>query len=226
MESEGLRNSTREKIIELILAGKLKPGEKIKELSLARLLKVSRTPLREALISLERLKLVRSEPNVGFTVKEISVDEIEELYPLLALLENHAVMLAFPLLQTQIKALEAINKSMSRKRKSPHEASLADREFHRRLTELCKNETLLQIIDELRLRISCYEHRYMSKSDQIEFSYEQHQEIINALKEGDLETVQCVLTANWKNSMRILIAELIQQNNFMKQKLPKDRAVD
>jgi len=208
MSSEVLKDSIRERIIKLILAGKLKPGERIKELALSRLFEVSRTPLREALISLEQLSLVRSEPNIGFTVKELSIEEIEELYPLINLLESHALMLAFPLLQTQIKELETINESLFLNRHSPHDASLADREFHRRLTELCKNNTLLRMIDELRLRISCYEHLYMAKTEQLERSYEQHKVIINALRENDKVAAQQALSANWEYGIRILVAEL------------------
>ena len=76
-----------------------------------------------------------------------------------------------------------INETLYRKRKSPHEASLADREFHRRLTELCRNKTLLRMIAELRLRISCYEHCYMAKSEQLEHSYKHHQNIITSLRD-------------------------------------------
>jgi len=208
MESEILRDSIREKIIALLLSGELKPGERIKELALSRTLEVSRTPLREALISLERTGLVRSEPNVGFTIKELSVKEAEELYPLIVLLENHALNLAFPLVQTQIQELEMVNETLYRMRKLPGEASLADREFHRRLTELCGNETLLQMIAELRLRISCYEHHYMAKNEQIECSYGQHKDIINALREGNKDIAQRALSANWEYGKRILVTEL------------------
>lgn len=72
--SEVLKNTIREKIIGLILSGKFKPGDRIREHTLSRQLQVSRTPLREALISLEQSKLVRSEPNVGFTVQEMKFD--------------------------------------------------------------------------------------------------------------------------------------------------------
>jgi DNA-binding GntR family transcriptional regulator len=210
MESEVLRDSLRERIIDFILAGKLKPGERIKELSLSHILKVSRTPLREALISLERAGLVRSKPNVGFSIKELSIKEVEDLYPLLILLETHAMLLAFPLVQTQIKELEMINETLYHKRKSPHEASFADREFHRRLTELCRNETLLQMIAELRLRISCYEHCYMAKSEQLEHSYKQHQDIIIACQKGNENAAKRALSANWRYAMKFLIAELTQ----------------
>jgi DNA-binding GntR family transcriptional regulator len=213
MESEILRDSVREKIIELVLAGKLKPGERIKELSISHIIKVSRTPLREALISLERAGLVRSEPNIGFTIKEVSVNEVEELYPLLILLESHALLLAFPLVQTQIKDLERINETLYLKRKSPKEASLADREFHGRLTELCRNETLLRMISELRLRISCYQHCYMVKSEQLERSFEQHQDIITALKGKDVDGAKKALSANWEYGKIFLIAKLTQRSN-------------
>lgn len=211
MDSEILRDFVREKIIGLVLAGKLKPGERIKELALSRILKVSRTPLREALFSLERSGVVRSEPNIGFTLKELSVKEIEELYPLIALLENYALHLAFPLVRMQIKELEVINEEFYRKHKSPGEASLADCQFHRRLTELCRNEALLQMIAELRLRISCYEHRYMAKSEQIKISYEQHKDILAALREGNEDAAENALKINWEYGARLLVTELTQE---------------
>jgi len=217
MEFAILKDSIREKIIALLLAGELKPGERIKELALSRKLEVSRTPLREALISLERTGLVRSEPNVGFTINELSVKEAGELYPLIALLENHAMHHAFPLIQTQIQVLEMTNETLYRKRKLPGEASLADREFHRRLTELCGNETLLQMIAEIRLRISCYEHHYMVKSEQLEISYKQHKDIIKAIQEGNKEAAQRALSVNWDYGMRVLVTELSHKELQKKQ---------
>lgn len=213
MASEVLKNTIREKIIELILSGKFKPGERIREHTLSKQLQVSRTPLREALISLEQSKLVRSEPNIGFTVQEMSVGEIEELYPLINLLENYALELAFPLLQMQISELEAINESLYLKRFSPYDASLADCEFHRKLTGLCKNETLLRMLAELRLRISCYEHCYMAKLEQLEQSYKQHQNIINSLRVGDQDAARQALSMNWEYGSNILLTELLQKKS-------------
>ena len=213
MASEVLKNTIREKIIELILSGKFKPGERIREHTLSKQLQVSRTPLREALISLEQSKLVRSEPNIGFTVQEMSVGEIEELYPLINLLENYALELAFPLLQMQTSELEVINESLYLKRFSPYEASLADCEFHHKLTGLCKNETLLRMLAELRLRISCYEHCYMAKLEQLEQSYKQHQNIINSLREGDQDAARRALSMNWEYGSKILLTELLQKKS-------------
>lgn len=203
-----LKNSIRESIVELILSGQLKPGERIKEQALSQLLNVSRTPLREALIALERLRLVQSEPNVGFRVKKMSLAEVEELYPLISLLETYALTQTFSLLETQIKDLVAMNEAFFRKRRLPQEATHADREFHHALTGFCKNETLLQLIADLRLRISCYEHQYMLKNEHVERSYNQHKSIIDAIREGNVNQAKKALAANWESGAQVIIAEL------------------
>lgn len=208
MASTVLKDTIRGQIIELIITGQLKPGERIKEIELSKLFKVSRTPLREALISLERLNLIRSAPNVGFTINELSSDEVEEVYPLLCLLECYALELSFPRLQTQIKPLEKANQSLHTKRKSPHAAYVADREFHQHLIQYCKNTTVLKMIHELSLRISRYEHCYMAKSEQLEHSYEQHEKIIKAIRAGDLGAAKKALQTNWKYGTQFVLAEL------------------
>jgi DNA-binding GntR family transcriptional regulator len=76
------------------------------------------------------------------TVQEMSVEEIEELYPLLNLLESYALELAFPLLQIQIPELESMNEAFYLKRYSPYEATFADCEFHHKLIELCKKQII------------------------------------------------------------------------------------
>src|SRR6185436_10114508 len=99
------------------------------------------------------------------------------------------------------------------KRHLPYEASLADCEFHCKLIEFCKNETLLRMLAELRLRISCYEHYYMAKLEQLEQSYKQHQNIIKALREGNKEAAKVALSINWEYGKKILLTELLQNKN-------------
>src|SRR6516225_2562575 len=85
----------RERLIvslrELIVSAELKSGQKLNEVDLARRLKTSRTPLREALLHLERELLVRSDLRRGFSVEPLSAREIRETYPMLSALECHAV---------------------------------------------------------------------------------------------------------------------------------------
>jgi DNA-binding GntR family transcriptional regulator len=73
-----------------ILDGSLKPGQPLHENALARQLSVSRSPIREALIQLERESLVVSRPNRPAVVRRPSPDEISQVYTLRSALEGIA----------------------------------------------------------------------------------------------------------------------------------------
>lgn len=115
----------------------------------------------------------------------------------------------------QLPELEALNEAFYLKRYSTYEASFADCEFHRKLIEFCKNETLLRLIEELRLRISRYEHCYMAKLEQLELSYKQHRNIIKAISAGDKELAKRELSINWEYGRKILLTELLQNKNLI-----------
>jgi DNA-binding GntR family transcriptional regulator len=77
-----------------ILDGRLEPNQPLPEVELSRQLGTSRTPIREALLLLEREGLVEAAPNRGATVKGYEPAELEELYTLRAVLEGHAARIA------------------------------------------------------------------------------------------------------------------------------------
>lgn len=86
------------KLRELILKGEFKMGERLVQEEWAKKLGVSRMPLREALRQLEMEGLVRIEPRRGAVVTPISIEDIEEIYRLRALLEGEAVEQSVPYL--------------------------------------------------------------------------------------------------------------------------------
>src|SRR3954470_3227326 len=79
-----------ELIREAIVDGRLAPGERLKEEELARELGISRTPIREALLILQSEGLVETSPNRGATVRTHTVEDLDDLYQLRALLEGFA----------------------------------------------------------------------------------------------------------------------------------------
>src|SRR5690242_1063226 len=78
----------------MILSGELKPGERLRERELARRVRVSRTPLREALGRLERDGLAVSKPGLGYFATEFDPALLEELYEFREILEVQASRLA------------------------------------------------------------------------------------------------------------------------------------
>ena len=71
-----------------IFAGELMPGTFLDEARLAEQLQISRTPLREALKVLTAEGLVRHEPRRGCFVNEVTEQDLDEIFPVLALLEG------------------------------------------------------------------------------------------------------------------------------------------
>jgi len=77
-----------------IISGEIAPGARLREEAVARQFSVSRTPVREALITLSASGLVDVEPNRGATVLQLTADDVAEVYHLRALLESESAALA------------------------------------------------------------------------------------------------------------------------------------
>ena len=89
-----LRDHIKEYLIEAILRGDYKAGERIVELRIAQQLGVSQTPVREAIRDLVSMGFLESRPFRGTFVRAFSIDELREVYPVRAVLEGLAARLA------------------------------------------------------------------------------------------------------------------------------------
>lgn len=83
-----LATGVSQRIEAMILAGQIRPGERINESRLGAALKVSRAPVREALRRLERHGLIETRPNLGSFVATLDVHDISELYDIRIALEE------------------------------------------------------------------------------------------------------------------------------------------
>ncbi|MFI5617372.1 GntR family transcriptional regulator [Streptomyces sp. NPDC051567] len=181
-----LREQIREHIVEGIVSGRWKPGERIVERRIAVELEVSQTPVREALRELETLRLIESAPNKGVRVRNLSAADLEEIYPVRAGLEQIAAELAAPALASDCAALE------------PHVAALweADRRddgtaqvrhtvgFHRELVRAAGNSVLLHTWESLGIEVfTALSIRWLGT---VQKSYaEEHAALVAAFRERD-----------------------------------------
>jgi DNA-binding GntR family transcriptional regulator len=86
-----LRDHIKRQVCDAILNGMFRPGERLVEAAIADQLGVSRAPVREALVGLEREGIVTSQPRRGYFVVDFTDKDIEEIYSLRRLLEGAAV---------------------------------------------------------------------------------------------------------------------------------------
>lgn len=135
-----------------IFAGRFQPGELLRELHLARSLKVSQSTVREALSQLERIGLVVREQNRRTTVTSFTKEEVRDrLEVRLALEEMAAVQAAARLTAEDHAALEGLADRLQRTaaRGDRYEYVQADIRFHRFLWQHSENAVLAATLDQL-----------------------------------------------------------------------------
>ncbi|MFW6718604.1 GntR family transcriptional regulator [Streptomyces sp. MAR4 CNY-716] len=181
-----LREQIREHIVEGVVSGRWKPGERIVERRIAVELEVSQTPVREALRELESMRLIESAPNKGVRVRDLTAADLEEIYPVRAGLEQIAAELAAPRLAADVSALE------------PHVSALREADaagdggaqvrhtvaFHRELVRASGNSVLLHTWESLGIEIyTSLAIRWLGTRQQ---AYaEEHADIVAAFRRRD-----------------------------------------
>lgn len=147
MAREGLGRQVYERLALAITGNQLKPGQRLVEDDLAALLAVSKTPVRDALIELERDGLVESRPPRGKYVVSMSARDAMEVYSLRAALEGMACYVAAPVVSDeQVEELLSICAKMRDCASSGNISMLSklDRQFHEALCVLSDNRRLVE----------------------------------------------------------------------------------
>jgi DNA-binding GntR family transcriptional regulator len=173
------------------------PGVRINESKLSAELGVSRTPLREALSSLEGESLVRSEQDRGFFVPPLSKQEVAELYPIGRALDLLALRETRHYSDATIGELDHLNRAFLKAKRDRATAQRIDTEFHRLLIDGCPNQRLLKTVAPIKAAMERYERLYMSDASDVTRSAAHHSRIIEALRVSDIDAAADALSDNW-----------------------------
>ncbi|MGI5204792.1 GntR family transcriptional regulator [Spirillospora sp. CA-108201] len=203
-----LREQVKDEILSRVYLGKFPVGSRINEVRLASEIGVSRTPLREALASLEQEGILEARPNRGYWVSALSEREIRETYPIIAQLEVLAIRLSDPeeLAQRAPQLIElAENMTNSA---DTQEVQQTDDEWHAALLAACPNRRLLEMIGDTKRIVHRYEYAYLGDAHHVQESVNQHKRIATALREQDPEAACKELESNWTTSMHQLVTRI------------------
>lgn len=186
------RTGEKEKIVGLvkhqIIFGRLKPRERLIEDELCARFQASRHLIRSAFVTLEHMGLVTRRPNKGAVVRDFSVDEVEDIYDMRALLQGEAARrIPLPVPRALLDRLEAIHAEHARavERQDLGLVCTINNEFHCTFFAACGSRYLAQTIERLwteTLAIRCYaigDPLLLARSQQ------EHGQIIEALACGD-----------------------------------------
>lgn len=186
-----------------ILEGRLRPGERLEETSLARRFEVSRTPIREALRQLASSRLIELKPRLGATVARPTSAEVVELFEVVAELEGIAARLAVERMDTgNLAVIETAHAACQRAAGGDDAAAYyrVNGEFHRAIHAAARNLVLVEEIRVLDKRLSPYRRFITFRPGRTQEALREHDEILDALQARDAERAGAAM----RNHVRIL----------------------
>lgn len=186
-----LREDIKEHLIDAILRGRYKPGDRLAEAKLAKEFSVSQSPIREALRDLEMMGFVESVPFSGSFVRELSLKDMLDTYAVRAWMEAMAGRLATPNLTEDVFArLERLLERMMRYAQSndSHEFAKADFAFHQTIVAAAGNSTLIRLYDMLQFAYWTYASTILTGYN-LTYQARRHYKILDALNTGDPDLI-------------------------------------
>lgn len=188
-----LYQEVAERLRQRIFAHELPPGTWIDEQALAVDYGISRTPLREALKVLASEGLVTLKPRRGCYVTEISEQDLDDIFPLMAMLEGRCAFDASQRSRPEnLKKLQSIHDELERFAQNGQIESFfeANQAFHRLVQELSGNRWLLQVIQDLRKVLKLTRMQSLTIEGRLQQSLIEHREITAAIVARDAERAE------------------------------------
>ncbi len=171
-------------------SGRYRPGDRLREEEVARLLKVSRTPVREAFGRLLAKDLVVPAGPRGLIVRSLDVGETLELYAMREILEGAAARLAAQHISApEIGVLEEISRAFTAATAADEQARL-NREFHAALTRAARNRFLREALEQLQDAIAVLGATTFSLPGRSSTAAQEHAAVLAAIAARDADRAE------------------------------------
>jgi len=202
------KETTFQILKERIMRQELCAGDPLPEVAIARSLGVSRTPVREAIMQLQKEGLVEMIPNRGAYVTFITLKELKNIIQFIQILEGAAVELGIDnidmtereALEKELKSLEKTGPGISHK-----ETSKPGIQLHDLILRSCGNEKIYGVANQIREQIVALSQAALKRNPGRVFeSVTEHLKIIKALKEKDMSAAKRETAKHLNNAYKIL----------------------
>ena len=217
----------------LIVRGRLLPGTRVTEADVAKELRVSRTPAREALRRLQQERLLvpagaSDGAKVRLVVPPMTAGEARELYAAAGALEgvvarnvtDHGADERLALAAQLAKAQAAFRREATKRKPDWDRLFELHHAFHERLRTGLAGPRLRLLLDGLRPHLDRYEYFYgpLHRSG-FEATYQEHDAIIAAVESGPADAAERAVRANWFNGADRLtkIVERVGEAGFLRE---------
>lgn len=209
-------------LINAIMQGRYKPGQRLVENELLREFGVSRSPIREAFLSLVKSGLLVSVPRSGTYVKDVTEKDVREKFPVRAHLEGFAAGLAAPQMgPDDIDGLKSALSTMQESAEKNDFRSYTDSHnaFHMVFINASRNDTLINIIRTLRQDILWLRFSYLWHVENHQNALPVHQEILKLFIEKEAEAVESLvrkhIVRNMENYVDFLSSIIVRNRSLL-----------
>ena len=186
-------NTIRDALEQEIISGVRFPGERLDEPQLTRQFKVSRTPVREALVELATSGLVEMRPHRSAVVAEIGAGQVIQMYEVLAELEGLSARLAVRrMTRDERSALAAQHARIERliEADGTDKFPALNKTFHDMIHVGAHNDILRAEIDGLNKRLAPYRRIYREEPLDLRIPYEEHDGVVAAVLDRDEKSAE------------------------------------
>jgi DNA-binding GntR family transcriptional regulator len=211
IRSRSLSSTIYRQLEEMILAGKIKPGERINESQLATALQVSRAPIREACRQLEKHNIVEVKANRGTFVRNIDSNEVAELYDVRAALdalagERAAERMTPAAVQELTGHLELMEGFTVQEDVAAYYRANLD--FHMAVVRISANKSLVNLYESVCKQALLFRRTSLSLPNRLGVSLEQHKQIFRALNSGRADLAAALLKNHVLEAGRALVSAI------------------
>ena len=199
-----------------IILGNIKPDSRLLEKKLSEAMGISRGPIREALSKLEKDGFVESNPRKGFTVTDITSQEIKDILEEREVLEQFVIKKTYKNIdQIKLKVLEnelqeklsEITKIVDSNKKIQQNHFFLDNKFHNFFTQGCGNKKIIETLGNLQDHIHRLQSFVYNRSF-FEISTREHLEIIAVIKKKDFNLFRKKLNQHAGNLKNLLLSKI------------------
>jgi DNA-binding GntR family transcriptional regulator len=196
------------KLREMIRKGVLVRGQRIIEAEICEQIGVSRTPLREALRVLESEGLVELFPHRGVHIRQPSMNEIQEMFEVMGVLEGTCARLtAEKMTPAGWRKIERLHQKLETHYTEDDRDKYvaANNVFHALVQELAGNRVLDDVVAKLREKVALYRHQQIYEDRRFDESIREHREILDALHRRDPDAAESLMKRHLERQCKALI---------------------
>jgi DNA-binding GntR family transcriptional regulator len=203
-----IRRKIYEHLREQLLSGKIQPHQHLIEAKIARDIGTSRTPVREALHSLELEGLIESIPRVGYVVKPISEQEVEEICEIRAAIEGLAARWAMEKAHEKLVIELQKNIFIAEDKVSKGDVRAfvdMDAKFHEIISKFSGSQRLLELAQTLRRHMLRYRIQSIYLVDNVLMAIDGHKGILRAIEKRNLGEVNKAIQHHMEQSKKDIL---------------------